>query len=389
MKSMENLAQSIRSDLRNNPEALAKLAGGIESHLGEVHRVMPGGVNGKVGRIASFGQKLQGWELLGKEYRRDAAFINELHLREQLEKGFDGMDSRFKNLMERYGVDERAISGLSDVAKNQTEEGNRIYFTPELAQEMKGFPQAEKDAIQQKLQSYYVGEMVNMMHSSTLKTQMALEQPFGMKFQSGSLAYNANRIFQQFANYSIYSWKHPVQRLLHNTGTPLENLGSAVPRMLTAAGLGYLSLSLGSMAKGKEPLPVDSEHWLHTVGHSLSYGGFLGVYYDDLLDRLQRHTEGGMAEHLGGPLVGKTWKLMNGEMLKKDYWSLNNAEQTVLNNAPFINLDLFRLANNYMWRNQLENMLDPGRAARMEKYAKKAGTPYFSWAKPSIQFGGE
>ena len=386
--TLQTLASRIGEDYGNNKELLLRTSAGIESQLGELHRYMPGGTAGGVGRVMALNQKLQGWNMMGGVLRKDVSRIHSIDLAENLSKGYDGMNPRFRNILERYAIDDPAhINALSEVAKTHQADGNHLYFTPEMAQEAKGLSQDIRDELQRKLGTYFTGEQANSIHVHTLKMQMALEHPLGMDFQKGGVAYNMNRIVQQFMSYGIYTAQHPFQRMLHNTGSPMENWGDAARILPLSVGLGYLALSLKNLATGKQPLPVEKEHLLETIMHSGAYGGFTGAYQDLLLDRMQKHAQAGILESIGGPAGGELSKILHGEMLHKDYWSLSNAERTVLDNAPFVNLHVFRMANAYLWRNRLDEMLDPGHGERMARYAEKAGTPYFTLTSPESYAG--
>jgi hypothetical protein len=312
--------------------------------------------------------------------RRWVSYLHNTDLAENLHKGFDDAAPRFKNLIQNYGVTESEFRALTDVAKG--ENGHPTFFTPDMAQYAKGLSQAEKDVLQRKLGSYYTGEAANAMMTHTIRMQMSLQNPFGANWERGSIPYELNRVLMQFWSWGLWAWKNPTNRLLGEGGITGTERAADIAKMATIGTLlGYSTLSLKAMAVGKQPLSLDKEHAWTTFSHSAAYGGVTGPVGDLIFDRWQRHTQGGLVEKAAGPITSEVANIM--AMGKKNYWTLSNAEREVMNNAPFVNLHMFKLGLQMMGRWQLEEMLNPGHAKKLEEYAEKDGSPYFSWAKPT------
>jgi len=149
--------------------------------------------------------------------------------------------------------------------------------------------------------------------------------------------------------------------------------------------LGAVSIQLKAMATGEDPSKItEGKFW----AKSLMAGGGMGIY-GDLLFGGGAHTTNGLAGLLGGP----------GASAAEDAWRLyNEAGASLMENgqykygskflefgrkyaAPLTNIWYLKAAFNHLIYHNLQEMLDPGWAARLQsKMQKKHGASY--WWSP-------
>lgn len=140
-------------------------------------------------------------------------------------------------------------------------------------------------------------------------------------------------------------------------------------------GAGALSVQLGQITNGKDPLDmIDKRFW----GQAMLKGGGLGIYGDFLFSDLNRYG-GGMADTLAGPVwqfmqdatnltFGNMAQALNGEDTKFTAEAL----RFVNNWAPGTRLWYLRLIKERMLINTLEEQVDPRAHQRWRAAVRRA-----------------
>ena len=156
--------------------------------------------------------------------------------------------------------------------------------------------------------------------------------------------------------------------------------------LLTSSILGYMSMTIKDLLKGKEPR--DPTKFKSFVA-ALLQGGGLGIYGDVLFRETRSSLEA--AGSLAGPvpLSGLDVVLalkygMTGEGGK----AARLAYRAVTQNIPFLNLFYIKTAFDYLIGYQMLETLNPGILKRMEKRMKKDYNQDFLLTKPSRKFKG-
>ena len=156
--------------------------------------------------------------------------------------------------------------------------------------------------------------------------------------------------------------------------------------LLTSSILGYMSMTIKDLLKGKEPR--DPTKFKSFVA-ALLQGGGLGIYGDVLFreTRSNLETAGSFAGPV--PLSGIDVVLalkygITGEGGKAG----RLAYRAVTQNIPFLNLFYIKAAFDYLIGYQMLETLNPGILKRMEKRMKKDYNQDFLLTKPSRKFKG-
>ena len=155
---------------------------------------------------------------------------------------------------------------------------------------------------------------------------------------------------------------------------------------LTSSILGYMSMTIKDLLKGKEPRdPTKMATWTS----ALLQGGGLGIY-GDVLFRETRSSLEAAGSLLGPvPLTGFDVVLalkygISGEGGK----AARLAYRAVTQSVPFLNLFYIKTAFDYLIGYQMLETLNPGILKRMEKRMKKDYNQGFLLTKPSRKFKG-
>ena len=156
--------------------------------------------------------------------------------------------------------------------------------------------------------------------------------------------------------------------------------------LLTSSILGYMSMTVKDLLKGKEPR--DPTKFKSFVA-ALLQGGGLGIYGDVLFRETRSSLEA--AGSLAGPVPLSALDVvlalkygMTGEGGK----AARLAYRTVTQNIPFLNLFYIKTAFDYLIGYQMLETLNPGILKRMEKRMKKDYNQDFLLTKPSRKFKG-
>ncbi len=161
-------------------------------------------------------------------------------------------------------------------------------------------------------------------------------------------------------------------------GGNVSHFGAMLGLMVSLTASGYLAMTAKDLLKLREPKPVDDPK---TWGAALMQGGALGIYGDFLFGQYNRAGKGAI-ETLAGPVGGAISDL---------YAAVNATRESVTSggedvepadaaakwvrlaqsNTPFLNLHLVKptLDALFWWR--LQEALNPGSLARMERKVKK------------------
>ena len=138
--------------------------------------------------------------------------------------------------------------------------------------------------------------------------------------------------------------------------------------------MGYLSVTLKDILKGKEPMEVFSDDY--TLNKDLLFkaftqGGGAGIYGDFIFGEFNRYGQGPL-ETLAGPSFGTAADVLKifGKFRSGD----DAAAETVrlaMRNIPGANLFYAKLALDYLFMYELTEFANPGYFKRMERRMKK------------------
>mgnify|MGYP001343478908 FL=1 len=239
---------------------------------------------------------------------------------------------------------------------------------------------AARDALDGKLRAYYTDRTSFGVLKGGIREKFATTGGYA----AGTDVGEARRFFMQFKSYSVSFVNKTLGRFAEEdtfwkvpgglARMPWGEKRQAAQMILAMTALGYLSMSMKDIAKGREPRdPLDPKSW----GQAFLQGGGAGIYGDFLTADFNRFG-GGLDETLLGP----TWSMAKDAArltsAARDYaLGLNDkapdgqAFAIFKNNTPFLNLFYARAALDYLLLYDVQEAVSPGSLKRMEKRIKE------------------
>lgn len=346
-------AQDLLSPLRGEDYRIAahSLGIGLEGHTGAtIGRFMPDDpLPGVMSDLTSIFFKLNLMEHWNESQKTGVGMTLSSLLGEQSHLSYDDLKFGTKELFNLYSIskadwDTMRSQGLKTV------NGNKMVFPDQI----------ENDALRTKFYEY-ITDMVDQ----AILTPGARERAIITKgTKAGTYQGELLRFIGQFKMFSISVIAKSLPREVHASGSAVSKVGNIAQLMIGATVLGYMSMSLKDLSKGKKPRPLeDAKTW----EAAMLQGGGLGIYGDFLFGEYDRYGAGLLAS-LAGPTLSKVDPI--GRMFSEaTKGKLKAAEifQFAKNNTPFINLFYTRAALDYLFLYGIQEQLTPGFLRRMEK----------------------
>jgi len=192
--------------------------------------------------------------------------------------------------------------------------------------------------------------------------------------ERGTFLGEASMLFMHLKSFSVsYFMEHLSRFYRHGHGV---NFGYAAHLTLSAVVYGYIASTLKDLAAGREPRPLDGEHWQATLVDSWFTGGG-GGYYGDLLAALlteKRIPGQGVLESAAGPGLGLVFDAAGvvQEAIEGDATGAavdaNRMVKTVL---PGANIWYARWVLDYFIFWPMAEYVSPGFAKRVEERARE------------------
>lgn len=238
---------------------------------------------------------------------------------------------------------------------------------------------AARSELDGKLRAYYADRTSFGVLKGGIREKFATTQGLQAGTTMGELA----RFFMQFKTYSVSFVNKTLGRFAEEdtfwkvpgglARMPWGEKRQAAQMILAMTALGYMSMTMKDIAKGREPRdPTDPRSWTQ----AFLQGGGAGIYGDFLSSDFNRFGGGGL-ETLAGPTAGmagdalrlfgaaKDW--VNGTAKAPD----GQAFAIFKNNTPFLNLFYARAALDYLILYDVQEAVSPGSLKRMEKRIKE------------------
>ena len=159
-----------------------------------------------------------------------------------------------------------------------------------------------------------------------------------------------------------------------------------VSLMTTSLLMGYLSMSIKDLLKGRGPRdPLKSK----TVLAALLQGGGLGIYGDVLFKEVR--GAGDIAAGIAGPVPLTAFDILAGISygIRGEGGKAGKAAfRAMQSNIPFLNIFYIKSAYDYLLGHQLMETMNPGVLKRVEKRMKRDYNQEYLFTKPSSQFKG-
>ena len=311
-----------------------------------------------------------------------------MHLAHKLKSSWKDLDPILKKTLQEHRFKEQDWIELQSVGSFSIKErlkNNPNYKNVELGTERF----ITSDWIRQKIDGKK-GERLGFMLDrffqnearAAVPTPDAMDRAFMMRtFQRGTVPAVVAQMIFTFRSHPVVMGRKVLPRMWE-MGLP------SLLHLTPMIGLGYASLAVKDLIKGKEPRRPDN---LNTVLESLVQSGFAAGVGDFLLEEVGRHHSS-FDETLLGPhyeffkdiaSLGKG--LATGQDGAADAWNL------IRERTPFMNLFYTELAYNYLVHYQVMETLQPGYTQMVENWSKGVDQQqYFDALRPTnfVSYGG-
>lgn len=349
-------------------EIAEHLGAGIDTLLGEVmsrFRCEDGAI-GVLGKASETFYKFTGLNHWTESLKSSAALMLSSHLASSAGTAFAELAPRLQNTLRRYGIEASEWDGIR-ATKARAADG-RYYLMPDDV--------ADK-AAGAKLQTYFVDQMREGMTEPTAWGRTAVT--WGT--QRGTWEGESVRLLMQFKTYATTFMTRTIGRETMRDGLDVGGLAHLI---VATTALGYLSMTLKELAKGREPRqPQTAGQYASVLGAAMVQGGGLGIYGDFLFGEANR-MGGGFIGTLAGPTGGAIEDVHGflANRLRGEGHPAAEAIQMVKNQTPFLNLFYTRAALDYLVLYRIQEWANPGYLHRYEQNVKRQNSQSF-WLRPS------
>lgn len=399
---------------RGNAEQkeIARLIGvGFHSLIGDIHARFSSD-DSLPGALSSLQQKffkLNGLQWWTDTHKTGAALILSNHLAENRAKGFQKLSKELQRSLNQYNISatdwnlirEVAYKGdtgdwhvtpdrIQELSDSRIKEVYRLtgdLDSPELSRESRKV----KDALELRLRTYYLDQIEKAVpEAGAGERALTLGQT-----QPGTVLGEALRFVMQFKTFPIAVARKALAPLIYKHGadsiTEALFKGKAdylglIHVIASTTVFGYFAMLAKDTFQGKSP--KDPRNW-KTWTQAMMQGGGLGIYGDFIFGEFDRFGRSALAT-LSGPTVGqiedvlKIWsRIRQGESVT------GQGLRLAMNNTPFINLFYTRMALDYIFLYQLQEMASPGFLSRLEgRIMKDYGQEFYMPPSGQIPYGG-
>lgn len=364
---------------------------GVDGILGHVaNRFRAGdGPLGKMGKLVQTFHKINGLEWWSDAMKEGLGLSISSRLAYNATKEFGALDSRLQTSLRRYGIEQAEWNAIRR-AEMRAADG-RDYLLPESMDRLhddavahlakdeasaKDLGRVRAD-LRGKLATFFIDQVREGMSEPTAGQRALMTWGARPGTWTGELA----RLVMQFKSYTLTYMARSLRRELRRDG--IDVMGAAHLIVMTTA-LGYLSMTLKELAKGRNPRdPEKPADYVKLVAAAAAQGGGLGIYGDFLFGDANR-LGGGFLSTLAGPGLGTLEEFRHVLTSLRDGQGHPGAEafQFAKNHTPFVNLFYTRAALDYFVFYRLQEMLNPGYLRRYEDRVKKENAQTF-WLRPT------
>lgn len=403
-EAVTGLGRSLKSQERR--DLASSLGVVLDNMVGELGRVGSFSDAGSMAKATQLFMKLNLGDWWVSRMRTSASFGMSHHMSLQAAKPWDAVGPEYQRVLSLYNITPEKWDVIRQTSAKQVD--GKSYIVPEsmrtLSDEKIGAylkasgksvsPDAIANAkieIEGNLRQYYVDQTSTLALDPDLKTRAFMLQATRPGTWTGEMM----RFMMQFKSFTGAYMQRILGRELYGKGYEGDSLIGALKNgngefqglaqlVVTSTLLGYASLALKDIVKGKPPRdPTESkEMGIKVMLASMVQGGGAGIYGDFLFGSASRMGSG-TVESLAGPVISSAGRIVDlyHKAMEGDKFAAR-AVNEALNNTPFVNLFYTRIMLDYMVFNRMQESMSPGYLARKEADAKKNNNQTF-FIKPS------
>jgi len=365
-------------------EVAEALGVGLDHMLGTVmHRFQAeDGAIGKLSAAARQFYNLSGLTYWTDSLKTSAGLMLSNNLARRSATAFDALPARMRASLIRYGIEADDWTKLAAEVR-QAADGNHYIIPAEMADR----------GLSDRVQAY-ISDQVREGMTEASAADRAITT-WGT--QRGTRAGEAVRLVMQFKQFAVTYLDRTIGREVlrygENAGSGTQtwgqlargvDVGGIAHLIVATTALGYLSMTLKELAKGRMPRdPMSPGAYKEVLLAAMVQGGGLGIYGDFLFGEANR-MGGGILATAGGPAMGTLEDFHRVLMSVIHHQGHPVAEgiQTVKNNAPFINLFYSRMVLDHLILFRMQEWANPGYLRRYEQNVKSQNHQTF-WLRPS------
>ena len=352
---------------------------GVENFLNDVHARF--GANdsgpGKMAKAQQMFFKLNGMQWWNNSQKTGLARMLAADLANYSSRSFDKVPPETQRLLKLYDIDEadwslfKNISGKADDGRNYVIPGMVDELSPDLIDPIirnkegklditDKMRQEFKDNLRTKIAMYYADSADAAIPTPGARERAIMNQGL----PRGTVLGEAIRMVAQLKGF-------PITYITKGLGRQKATAGyyGVAKMMVGSTVMGYLSITLKDVLKGKEPRDVflgDGEFNTDLLKQAFLQGGGAGIYGDFIFNEYNRYGRS-FQETLLGPTAGAVDDIfkMFGKLADGDI-PTQKALSFALQNTPYINLFYTKLALDYLFLHDLQELAKPGFLRDME-----------------------
>lgn len=340
---------------------------GIDTLLGDVANRLGADdvLSGRMARATNTFYKLNGLAYWTDSMKRTSGLMLSANLADNAGRAFAELPGRLQATLRRYGIEDAEWNQIR-ASPQRTADGT-AYLLPEAV--------GAEDA-SRKLAAYYADQVREGMTEQTAGVRAMMS----LGTQPGTTAGELVRLLAQFKTFVTTYMTRTMGREFRRDGM---DAGGIAHLVVATTALGYLSMTLKELAKGRQPRePEDAADYGRILTASMVQGGGLGIYGDFLFGEANRFG-GGIIATLAGPSAGTVEGVA--KLLSAARGEGNFAAEAIrlgVNHTPFVNLFYTRLALDHAILFRMQEWANPGYLQRMEARTARENNQTF-WLRPT------
>jgi len=401
-KSFSDVFKGFKSEQQKELAFLLNV--GVDSWLGNVHARFGANDSGP-GMIAKAHQmffRLNGMQWWNSAQKEGLAAMLASDLANYTNRSFDKVPAETQRLLNQYGItgvewnlfrgmDTKAVDGqnylvpalVDDIPDSKLDivirdKKGKLNITDNMRMEF-------KDELRTKLSSYYVDSADAAIPTPGARERAIMNQGL----PRGTVIGEAVRMIMQLKGFPVTYITKGMSRQYHAKGGGTSGIIGLSQMMVGTTMMGYLSMSLKDIIKGKEPMEVFSDDLSRTkdvITRAFLQGGGAGIYGDFIFGKFNEYGQS-LTTTILGPTAGVVdnlgsiyAKFREGDEVAKD------AARFGLQNTPYLNLFYTKTALDYFVIYGFLEKTNPGYLNKMESrmrddYDQEFYYPPSSYAK--------
>lgn len=377
-----------------------------------------GGQTGAIARMTNLYFKLNLLRPWTDRLRGGFALATSHRLANHRHLEFTALPEGMQHLLKQYSIDDAEWAVIRQAHESHAD--GKAFLTPEglsdlpndaftayLTRQDKAptayHVDAAKTELQDRLRRFFLDQATTAAVQPDTATRAAM---FGGTHR-GTWTGEAARHFWMYKGFTMSVMRRVMGRELFGYGETRLSIPDALVAMFkdpkgsafvgmanliaSTAVFGYAAMTLGELAKGRDPrVPKTAKDYAAVLSASMLQGGGMGLYGDFLFGEMVSRFGSGPLESFVGPTWRRAEDVITLAKSLRDGDDVGGRALTkAFNSAPFVNLFYTRWALDYLVLYRLQEMSNPGYLRRMEDRVQKEKNQSFIIPPSSvIPYGG-